>query len=337
MKQLRILTGKHAGAHVDLMSTRWVISADDEADIQLLDWTSEPMVIEVDDDQMLRFAMLPAGAAEAAADAFAPLGDFAPRRFGDVVLCAGPAEAAWPADVDLIASLAAPVAVTPAQDDATLEPARKRPSPFLLPVFVGTALMTAALGAAVARLGQGADRPAGGKVAVLPLEARIGRALADMTIDGLEVRNEGGSVIVRGLVRQPTDADALRQRLAAFNGERVVHAYAAVTDVAQSITEALGRPGLTVTHGGSGHFTVRGEVADLAKLRESADRVAADLAPLVRSIEVAASQLPPASHAPLSAALNADGLQYVQTRDGVKHISVTSTDLEEDAVDSLPR
>ena len=42
MKQLRILTGKHAGAHVDLISTRWVISAEDEADIQLLDWTSEP-------------------------------------------------------------------------------------------------------------------------------------------------------------------------------------------------------------------------------------------------------------------------------------------------------
>lgn len=338
MKQLRILTGKHAGVHVDLMSTRWVISADDEADIQLLDWTSEPMVIEVDDDQMLRFAMLPAGAAEAAADAFAPLADFAPRRFGNVVLCAGPAGAAWPADIDLIASLAAPVAATPAQEIATPEPARKRHSPYLLPAFVGTALMTAALGAAVARLGQGSDRPASGKVAVLPLETRIGRALADMTIEGLEVRNEGGSVIVRGLVKQPSDADALRQRLVAFKGERVVHAYAAVTDVAQSITEALGRPGLSVTHRGSGHFTVSGEVDDLAKLRESADRVAMDLAPLVRSIEVAASQLPPSGHAPLSAALNAEGLQYVQTRDGVKHFSVTSTDVdEEDAVDSLPR
>ena len=325
MKQLRILTGKHAGAHVDLISTRWVISAEDEADIQLLDWTSEPMVIEVDDDQMLRFAMLPAGAAEAAADAFAPMADFAPRRFGDVVLCAGPAEGAWPADIDLIASLAAPVSVAVPQ--AAAEPARKRHSPYLLPAFVGTALMTAALGAAVARLGQGSDRAAGSKAAmVLPLETRIGRALADMTIDGLEVRNEGGSVIVRGLVRQASDADAVRLRLAAFNGERVVHAYAAATEVAQSIAEALGRPGLSVTHRGSGHFVVSGETDDLPRLRESAQRVAADLAPLVRSIEVNATQLPPSGHAPVSAALNAEGLQYVQTRDGVKHLSVTSTE-----------
>jgi type III secretion protein D len=337
MKQLRILTGKHAGAHVDLMSTRWLISADDEADIQLLDWTSEPMVIEVDDDEMLRFAMLPAGAAEVAADAFALLADFMPRRFGNVVLCAGPADAVWPAEVELIGSLTTPMAVADTPAVATPEPARKRHSPYLLPAFVGTALMTAALGAAVARLGQGADRPAGSRTAtVLPLETRIGRALADMTIDGLDVRNEGGSVIVRGLVKQPSDADALRQRLSAFKGERVVHAYAAVTDVAQSITEALGRPGLTVTHRGSGHFVISGAVDDLSKLRESAERVATDLAPLVRSVEVAASQLPPSGHAPLSAALSSDGLQYVQTRDGVKHISVTSIDPEE-AVDSLPR
>ena len=336
MKQLRILTGKHAGAHVDLISTRWVISAEDEADIQLLDWTSEPMVIEVDDDQMLRFAMLPAGAAEAAADAFAPLADFTPRRFGNVVVCAGPAAAEWPAEVDLIASLSAPVAVAEPAAVATPEPARKRHSPYLLPAFVGTALMTAALGAAVARLGQGADRPANGKAVVLPLETRIGRALADMTIEGLEVRNEGGSVIVRGLVKQPSDADALRLRLAAFNGERVVHAYAAATDVAQSISEALARPGLTVTHRGSGHFVVNGETDDLPRLRESAERVAADLAPLVRSIEVAASQLPPSGHAPVAAALNAEGLQYVQTRDGVKHLSVTSTEPAE-PVDTLTR
>lgn len=337
MKQLRILTGRHAGAHVDLMSTRWVISADDEADIQLLDWTSEPMVIEVDDDEMLRFAMLPAGAAEAAADAFAPLADLVPRRFGDIVLCAGPADAVWPADVDLIASLSAP-APAAALSSPAAEPVRNKRSLLLLPAFVGTALMTAAIGAAVARLGQGNERQAGTRPAVAPLESRVGRALGDLTIHGLEVhKEEGDSVIVRGLVKQPSDADALRQRLAAFQGERVVHAYAAATDVAQSIAEALGRPGLIVTHRGSGHFTVSGEVDDLARLRASADRVATDLAPLVRSIEVLVSERPPTGHAPLSAALNAEGLQYVQTRDGVKHISVTTAEPDAAQDDSYPR
>jgi type III secretion protein D len=330
MKQLRILTGKHAGAHVDLSSTRWVISADDTADIQLLDWTSEPMVIEVDDDQMLRFAMLPAGAAEAPADAFAPLADLAPRRFGDVVLCAGPIDAAWPADIDLIASLALPVLAVPAEPGVPAP--RKRHSPVMLSAFVGTALMTAALGAAVARLGHGADRGADGARIAEPLKTRVDRALAGSPIDGLEVQSQGDSVIVRGLLPEPADADALRQRLAAFKGERVVPAYAVATEVAQSIAEALGDPGLRVSHRGGGHFVIAGETGDLDRLRDSAARIATDLAPLVRGVEVAATKLPPSGHAPLSAALDSDGLQYVQTRDGIKHLSVTSTDPLDDAI-----
>jgi len=323
MKQLRILTGKHAGAHVNLTSTRSVISADETADVQLLDWTSEPMVIEVDDDEMLRFAMLTAGGAKAQADAFTPLADFAARRFGDVVLCAGPTDAAWPADVDLIASLASPAAAPAVV--AAAAPTRKRYSPFMLSAFVGTALMTAALGAAVARLGQGTDRAAhGARLAPEPLKTRIDRALAGSPIDDLQIQSQGDSVIVRGLLREPSDADALRQRLAAFKGERVVHAYAVATEVAQSIAEALGRPGLQVSYSGGGHFVVSGEADDLARLRDSATRIAADLAPLVRGVEVTATKLPPSGHAPLSAALDADGLQYVQTRDGVKHLSVST-------------
>jgi type III secretion protein D len=326
MKQLRILTGTHAGTHVDLTSTRYVISADDEADLQLLDWTSEPMVIEVDDDDMLRFAMLTAADADTPADAFAALGDFAPRRLGNVVLCAGPAGAEWPADVELIASLSAPAIAAPAPAAATVPAIRKRHSPFVLSAFVGTALMTAALGAAVARLGHGIDRGADGAPLVEPLKTRVDRALAGSPVDGLEVQSQGDSVIVRGLLREPADADALRQRLAAFKGERVVHAYAVATEVAQSIAEALSRPGLQVSYRGQGHFVVSGEASDLPQLRDSVQRVAADLAPLVRGVEVAATQLPPSSHVPLSAALDADGLQYVQTRDGVKHLSVVSAD-----------
>jgi type III secretion protein D len=337
MKQLRILTGQHAGAHVDLTSTRCVISADDTADVQILDWTSEPMVIEVDEDDMLRFATLPAGADEAPANAFSALADFAPRRVGDVVLCTGPADAIWPAEVDLIASLSAP-ATLGALAAPVAAAARKRPSPLVLSAFVGTALMTAAIGAAVARLGQGADRATDSAAANVPmsLKARIDRALATGPIAGVEVQTQGSGVVVRGLLNGPEDAQALRLRLASFQKERVVHAYAVATEVAQSIGEALGQPGLRVTHHGEGRFIVSGEAADIERLRDSAARIAADLAPLVRSVEVDATRLPPSSHAPLTAALDADGLQYVQTRDGVKHLSVSSAGIDV-LVDEIPR
>ncbi|MBF9266522.1 secretion protein, partial [Acidovorax cattleyae] len=43
-----------------------------------------------------------------------------------------------------------------------------------------------------------------------------------------------------------------------------------------------------------------------------------------RGIDVAATQRPPASPPAMSALMETDGLQYMQTRDGVKHLSLTS-------------
>ncbi|AVS92509.1 secretion protein [Paracidovorax avenae] len=319
MKQLRILTGQHAGARIDLTPTRQHISADDTADIQLLDWTAEPVVIDAGDDGMVHIATASAGA-----EASAVLADFTPRRFGDVVLCAGPADATWPADADIIARLAPAAAVVAAPPAA---PAKGRSMwPRITSAVVGTALMTAALSAAVAPLSQSqAERKA--LTSVLPpepLKMRVERALAETSVAGYEVAQQGDGVVVRGLLRQPSDADALRQRLASFQGDRIVQSFASATEVAQSISDALGQPGLRIAHHGNGLFTVTGEVANLAALQQNAARVATDLAPLVRGIDVTATQRPPASPPAMSALMETDGLQYMQTRDGVKHLSLTS-------------
>ncbi len=84
MKQLRILTGRHAGARINLTATRHQIGADEAADIQLLDWTAEPVVIGAGEDGMVHIATASQGG-----QASAVLADFTPRRFGDVVLCMG--------------------------------------------------------------------------------------------------------------------------------------------------------------------------------------------------------------------------------------------------------
>ncbi|MDA8457424.1 FHA domain-containing protein [Acidovorax sp. GBBC 3334] len=318
MKQLRILTGRHAGAQIDLTPTRYHISADDAADIQLLDWTAAPVVIDAGDDGMVHIAMASQGPAATAGT----LEDFAPRRFGDVVLCAGPAGAPWPADADLIGRLAQP-AVAAVQ---TVTVKAKAVWPRVTSAVVGTALMTAALSAAVAPLGQSeAERKA--LTSVLPpepLKMRVDRALAETSVAGYEVVQQGDGVLVRGLLRQPADADALRQRLSAFQGDRIVQSFASATEVAQSIADALGQPGLRIAHHGNGLFTLTGEVANLATLRQNAARVATDLAPLVRGIDVAATERPPAAHPAMSALMDVDGLQYMQTRDGVKHLSLVS-------------
>ncbi|MFD2301074.1 HrpD5 family protein [Paracidovorax citrulli] len=317
MKQLRILTGRHAGARINLTATRHQIGADEAADIQLLDWTAEPVVIGAGEDGMVHIATASQGG-----QASAVLADFTPRRFGDVVLCTGPADATWPADADIIARLSPAVVAAPPAAPAKIRSVWPR----VTSAVVGTALMTAALSAAVAPLSQNqAERKA--LTSVLPpepLKMRVERALAETSVAGYEVAQQGDGVVVRGLLRQPSDADALRQRLAAFQGDRIVQSFASATEVAQSIADALGQPGLRITHHGNGLFTVTGEVADLPALRQNATRVATDLAPLVRGIDVAATQRPPTSPPAMSALMETDGLQYMQTRDGVKHLSLTS-------------
>ena len=71
-----------------------------------------------------------------------------------------------------------------------------------------------------------------------------------------------------------------------------------------------------------GVFIVGGRAAHPGRVRDASTRVAADLAPLVRGIEVAVAPAPVPESVPVGAMLATDGLQYVQTRDGAKHLSL---------------
>ncbi|KQV99295.1 HrpD5 family protein [Rhizobacter sp. Root1221] len=326
MKQLRILTGQHAGVYVELISTRYLISADDMADIQLLDWTSDPVILEVGPDDMISIAASSTQAGDTPSGAAAGFEDFMPKRFGDIVLCVGAAKAQWPSTIDLIERLSLPVLsdALPAAPQRAPRSLKRR----VLPVALGLVLVTAGFGAAVANLNQNAREAAlatgQNNGTAEPLKVRIDRALAEMSIGGLEVVQGADGVTVSGLLDGPSEAHALRRRLDAFAPERVVHAYASAPEIAQSIAESLSQPGLKVSYRGQGTFVVTGESANVERVRETAGRVANDLAPLVRHIEVAATAAPPADLKSLSALMTSDELQYVQTRDGVKHLSVSS-------------
>ena len=334
MKQLRILTGEHAGVSLELTSTRYVIGADDEADIQLLDWRSGPVVIEVTEEDVVSIAVNPADLFDLQADELESFGDFAPKRIGDIVLCVGPAQGAWPSDLDLITRLTqavagafeATAAATTAADDtdapaAGLPVRSRRRMSRVLSVFAGLALLTG-FGATVARMNQGpAPAPRGSTAQTL--KSRVEQAVSELSLPGLEVVQSGEQVAVRGLVRGTAEAAALRTRLEALKAPGIVHAYASAADVAQDIAEGLGLPGLEVSWRGGGVFAVSGRTADLDRLNASAAGLRTDLAPLVKRIDIVATEKPAKASAPISAALNAGELKYVQTRDGVKHLSLS--------------
>jgi type III secretion protein D len=332
MKQLRILTGQHAGVQLDLSSARYVISADDKADIQLLDWTSDTMILLAAQDGSISMAMVSAGASEPQADAFEQVEDFVPRRVGDIVLCIGDAAQTWPSDIDLIARLTQPAAPAEAPP-----PQRRR----VVSLAVGALLLLAGSGAVMARLAQSSPPTADAAQTVASrnraaelLKLRVERAIAGIPAPGLQVVQSGDSVTVAGLLDDTADVQALRQRLATFASERVIQSYASAGQISQTIADSLAQPGLNVRYQGHGVFLVSAQVANVERLRDNIDRVAVDLAPLVRRIELDATELPNAGHVPTMALLNSQGLQYVQTRDGVKHLSVSPAP-DTEAIDPL--
>lgn len=322
MKQLRVLTGVHAGVHLPLSVSTYRIAADEQADIQLVDWSAEPLVLQLtENDQVLALAspMNAADAADAvAADAATPLADFEPRRFGDVVLCIGPADATWPSDIELMERLMRPVqavaeAVAPVVAATSSATRRVVAWGLVAAMTLGGLLVTV-----ISRHAQAA-RDA---VKPEPLVGQVFRAVSGAAISGITVRAAGERVIVEGLLPDAAAAQSLRQLLDRFPAERIEHQYAAASDIAQSIADALDTPGITVRYRDQGVFVVGGRASFPDKVRDASTRVAADLAPLVRGIEVAVAAAPVPDSVPVGAMLATDGLQYVQTRDGAKHLSL---------------
>lgn len=302
-----------------LSASQYRIAADEQADIQLVDWQAEPLVLELLEEGNLVIIATPQQATADNGVAASPESfvDFEPRRFGDVVLCVGPAEAQWPSDVELLERLMRPVKkVAEVVQEA-------KGSRIARAAVVFAAVGTLAVGGAFASVVWHNTQTAKEKVQPEPLVGQVFRAVLGTTLQGISVRPAGERVIVEGMLADSAEAVALRQLLARFPAELIEHKYAAAPEIAQSISDALGTPGLTVSYRGQGFFVVGGRAMYLDKVREAAARIAGDLAPLVRGIEVAAAETPAPDSAPVGAMLSTDGLQYVQTRDGAKHLSLS--------------
>ena len=319
MKQLRVLTGLHAGTQLLLSASRYRIAADDEADIQIDDWQQEALLIQLqEDDQVVTFA-IESQATAAAADTQPPawqlFEDFTPRRFGDLVLCVGPHGAEWPTDMELLERLMRPVA----QAAEAVGKAPRRAARLMLLLGAGALALAGTFFTVVSRQAGAAQA----RVVPESLLSQVMRAVGGGPFQGIVVRGAGDRVIVEGLLANGADTEALRQVLARFPASRIEHHYAAANEIAQSIVDALpGRGSLVAEYLGGGRFVVTGRAMALDKVREAAARVATDLAPLVRSIEVVATEAPAPDRVPVGALLATDGLQYVQTRDGAKHLTL---------------
>ncbi|AEQ98515.1 HrpD5 family protein [Xanthomonas oryzae] len=301
--QLRVLTGTHAGARLDLAPGRYTLGSDPQTDIRIDDWPGCSLSIEVDQDGQIRYSTdaLP----ETSFVAFQPV------RFGPLVLCVGDAGADWPDDVALLERLLSP-APPPA-------PRTSRRNVLRTAVGAVLALAAAALLTSLqpAFLSDAATR----QHPATPVN-QAKALLKQLGFREAHVAQVGTRVLIEGLVPSSADAARLRAQVRRYHPGIAVNV-AVVDEVVATLRDTLADPALSVRYEGNGVFSISGssDYAERAS-RRIAD-VRSDLGPEVRALHVEISQQDPSIKTPdnYDAALLADGLHYVETPDGTKHMT----------------
>ncbi|MBV6843809.1 serine kinase [Xanthomonas campestris pv. paulliniae] len=300
--QLRVLTGTHAGARLDLAQGRYTLGSDPQTDIRIDDWPGCSLIIEVDQDGQIRYS------SDTVQETFFVA--FQPVRFGPLVLCVGDAAAGWPDDVALLERLLSPAPPAPRTSrrkvlrtavGAVLALAAAALLPSLQPAFLSDAATR--------------QHP----------ENALNQAKALLKQLGLReahAEQVGTRVLIEGLVPSSADAARLRAQVHRYHPGVAVNV-AVVDEVVATLRDTLADPALTVRYEGNGVFSVSGssDYAERAS-RRIAD-VRSDLGPEVRALHVEISQQDPSIKPPdnYDAALLADGLHYVETPDGTKHMT----------------
>lgn len=312
-KELRILTGFHAGARIQLNPTTTMsLGAQATADILIQDWNEGTMQLATDAEDRVTIA------AAGAADAPSTLDDFTPLRFGDVVLCAGPRDALWPSDVQLLeAMLAAPPAGDAVTDDAMpLVPARRASwtRTGLVAMLVGS-VGAGALALTVGSASQAANHPL----------ARAG--LADVRIalerlqePGIELREQPNGFVASGIVANGAAARKAHASLRSVAGSRLRWQVKPADDIARELAESLHEPHVTVRYAGAGRFEVTGTARQPGAVRDVVERFRNDMAPLALTVGVKVERIDELGIAgKVDSALNADSVRYIESSDGTKN------------------
>jgi type III secretion protein D len=337
-KRIRILTGQHAGASLDLDTGHHSTGPDHDCDIAITDWTFAPLQISVGEGgevvaQWADTTPAVAGLATAATTGTGtgtgpkPLptqqhrfSDFQPHAFGDIVLCVGPLDQAWPTDLQLLDSTFQP---TP-QRVVRWAGTRLRAS--ATSVLAGAGVLSlCVMGSVLMMEAPKASKPVETAASVV---ARVEHAIQQSGLAGLKVEGDGATtpgVLVSGMVATAEQARRLNSAIASVvTALPVTQRVSLATDVAESIRSTVGLAGAEVKYVGDRVFAFTGETPDAKAVRQAIDRVTVDLGDAVRRIEVTLEQGDKKPvEVPILSSMNDGEISVVQTRDGVKHLVVT--------------
>lgn len=320
-KEIRVLTGFHAGAQIELSTTTMSIGAQADADIVINDWSEGTMQLAIDAKDNLTIG-IPGDPSSATA-----MEDFVARRFGDVVLCAGPLDAPWPSDLQLMERMLTPHhegrkydgeqsdGVFPAAPPSPVVMMRRRRAPWVRASVA--ALLVGSMGAAAVVLPAGRTSQAAGRSQARATLADVQQALAQLHQPDLTVAQQADGFVVTGIASNAADA---RTALQALAGKRVSWNVKPGDEIAGALAESLHEPNVQVRYVGARHFEVSGTARRPATVRDVVERFRADIGPLVAGIDVNVTRTDDLGVAgDVDSALSADGVKYVESSDGTKN------------------
>ncbi|MBW0447171.1 hypothetical protein EN871_24010 [bacterium M00.F.Ca.ET.228.01.1.1] len=321
-KKIRVLTGFHAGAQIELSTTRMSIGAHPDSDILINDWSEGTMYLAIDTEDNLTIGM-PGNLSSAVA-----MDDFVPQRFGDVVLCAGPLDAPWPSDLQLMEQMLTPRhegrkydgeesdGIFPAAPPVLMKSRHRAPW-----VHAGiAALVVGSMSAAAVVLPGGKASQAEDRPLFNATLADMQKALARLHQPDLAVARQAGGFIVSGVASSTADARAAHAALLALAGQRLNWNVKTGDEIAEALAESLHEPNVHVRYTGARRLAVSGTAQRPGTVREVVERFRGDIGPLIAGIDVDVARTDELGTAgDMDAALSADSVKYVESSDGTKN------------------
>jgi type III secretion protein D len=311
MKRIRFLTGAHAGAEVPLSAGKYGIGAQEACDICISDWREDPLTLFVDDAD--HAFMLPHGSENVDA-AGTPVVDFTALRFGDVTLCLGPNDAAWPTDIELLSGMFSPAKKADS-------PSANRRSLTLAGIVLASTMVASAMGAGAIIAGTQPSEAVGAATNLDALAAQLSASLHAAGLKELNANVTGNTLIVRGMVPSAAQDIAARKLIARVGTLPIQRGYDVAENDVRSMQESLGIVGAQVHYVGNGVFRISGSVPSLDRFRQALTGVRNDFDGNVKRIETAVRELSvPAVTTAYSEMIAIGDVRYIQTPDGVKHV-----------------
>lgn len=312
-KEIRILTGLHAGARLSLGAGIQCIGKDNNAKVRISDWDSAELWIDVSVDDEIHQVNLDSALEDASQLIFR---NFDPRRFGDIVIAFGDEDAKWPSDLELLEQVFRP---------PTPQVTTSKPKPVTHKVVkvwsVVLAICVTFFGITVTSAKQFSEPKAIARNAYLDTIPKLRECIKQHNLPELEIHSEGKKLTLKGFINSSVELQNILQELNKIAPNQVQPKVTVVSDVLENLKSSVGDSNLTFQYMGNGIFNISGTTPQAEKDQNILNRLREDLGTNLIKFELHIQPADEGFPKNTDIAVQTETMQYVQTSDGIRHFT----------------